>query len=77
MPLEASAAKAEVLCCMTAAMDTIGMPALRAMVTSSWKLMPNSVFPAPTCLSAAEGSEGIWISRSMPSSAYHPLSRAT
>jgi len=49
----------------------------RAILTSSWKLTPNSVCPKATCLSAAAGSDGIWISRSSPCSWYQPLSKAT
>src|SRR3990172_13340863 len=41
-----SDADAEVLCCMIAATETMGMSWARANVTDSWELTPKSALPA-------------------------------
>src|SRR5438552_12515753 len=64
------------VCCRMAMTDLIGAPAATAKVRLSWKLMPQSAWPAARRVSGAVWLYGITL-RLMPAAVYQPLARAT
>ncbi len=73
---EARTAICWAVCCRTAITDTIGAPAATANVSESWKLMPQSAWPAVISASGVVVPYGrIWTST--PASLYQPFAWAT
>jgi hypothetical protein len=64
------------VCWRIAITDTIGAPAATANVSASWKLIPQSAWPAARIVSGAVPVYGS-TSSATPASAYQPFASAT